>query len=178
MTGNRYYLYMRKSSGSFSRYKLSLQSAVSIFFSDYRDYVSHAFVCNDSHTRRRRELIVADDSIHAGTPVAGIIKWDVTYLSLRVNEDLKMNFFIRTDYSLNNQGDIPEFFEKVFQCSVWAVGEHLLFDLKERDGTLIRHFCFNRPVTKGTFRPVVAEIQKYLHLGKPKIAIQVETPAM
>lgn len=177
MTGNRYYSHMRKSSGSFSRYKLTLQSAVGVFFSDYRDYVSHAFVYSDRHTRRRRDLIVADESIHAGIPLAGEIKWDVTYLSLRVNEDLNMNFFIRTDYSLNNHWNIPEFYEKVFKCTVRVVGQHLFFDLAEQDGTLIRHFCFNMPITQGNFRPVVAEIQKYLHHGKQQIATQVEVPA-
>jgi len=95
------------------------------------------------------------------------------YLSLKINEELKLNFFIRTDYSVNNKDNMPELHDAVFRCSIRATGEHLAFELTEQDGTLIRLFWFDKQIAQGSFCPVVDEIQKHLYLGERNIAIQV-----
>ncbi|WP_085541006.1 hypothetical protein [Cedecea sp. NFIX57] len=116
---------------------------------------------------------MADESIHVGVQSAGRIKWGTTYLSLRVNNELTMVFYLRADYSVNNHENQPEFREAVFRCSVRAKGERLAFELAGWDGTVIRHFWLDRQVKQGTFWPVVDEIQKYLHPGEQNIANQV-----
>lgn len=165
MDGNRYYPHMRKRYESFSRYKFMLQSVVSAFVLDYRGYISSGFVCDCCHVRRGRKLIMADGTIHIGVRLAGRVTWDVTYLGLKVNEKLEIDFYIRTGYLVSHHGNIPVIHEELFRCTVRAVGEQLAFELAKQDGVLIRRFWFDRPIVKGVFYPVVCEIRKHLHPG-------------
>jgi hypothetical protein len=163
MVGNIYYPHMRKSSGSPSRYKLYLQFAVRILVSDYMAFL---FSYGERYARRRRRLSLADESIHIGIQSRETIAWDVSYLSLKVDDELKLNFYIRADCSVKNKGNQPELLGRVFRCSLRMEGDLLVFELAKQDGALIRHFWFDREIAQGVFHPVVVEIQKCIHSGK------------
>jgi hypothetical protein len=168
MAGNRYFPSMRKSAGSLSRYIFSLQSAVATFIADYLDYVACSFLCED----RYPEQDIDGESIHIGQMSAGRIKWDVCYLSLRINDATKMDFFIRADYSVSTKKALPKLHQQIFWCTIWAAGDHLAFELAEFDGSLIQCFWLDRKVVQGTFRPVVDEIRRYIHAGQRRTELQ------
>jgi hypothetical protein len=156
----------------FSEHNLFLQSTVAIFVSYY---ALAMFRNSNGYTWRRnkRGLLNASSLINVGVEGKKGIDWDVSYIALKPDNELKLHFFIQVDLHTDYEHRLPDTFSKVFKCSVWVIAEHLWFRLSDRNGNTIRSFNFEKKFTPGVFEPVVQEISMQMQRRKMSTDITV-----